>query len=106
VNQLDNRASNFYIALYWADFMAQADPAYKVRVVPLSVFTAYFALFCALYRTLLLVCSVACMRVSVVQQLQCTKCELYEQVRIIRTSCNQLTTDCLLSACALCFCAC
>jgi monomeric isocitrate dehydrogenase len=36
VNQLDNRASNFYIALYWADFMAQADPAYKVRVTPHS----------------------------------------------------------------------
>jgi isocitrate dehydrogenase len=29
VNQLDNRASNFYIALYWADFMAQQDPAFK-----------------------------------------------------------------------------
>jgi hypothetical protein len=41
VNQLDNRASNFYIALYWADFMAQADPAYKVRVTPLSVFTVF-----------------------------------------------------------------
>jgi len=32
VNQLDNRASNFYIALYWADFMAQKDPAF----VPLA----------------------------------------------------------------------
>jgi monomeric isocitrate dehydrogenase len=52
VNQLDNRASNFYIALYWADFMAQADPAYKVRVVPLSVFTVFVRCFCALYRTL------------------------------------------------------
>jgi len=28
VNQLDNRASNFYIALYWAEFMAKEDPAY------------------------------------------------------------------------------
>jgi isocitrate dehydrogenase len=28
VNQLDNRASNYYIALYWAEFMAQADPAF------------------------------------------------------------------------------
>jgi isocitrate dehydrogenase len=28
VNQLDNRASNFYIALYWAEFMAEEDPAY------------------------------------------------------------------------------
>jgi isocitrate dehydrogenase len=27
VNQLDNRASNFYIALYWAEFMALHDPA-------------------------------------------------------------------------------
>lgn len=26
VNQLDNRASNFYIALYWAEFMALQDP--------------------------------------------------------------------------------
>lgn len=26
VNQLDNRASNFYIALYWAEFMAEQDP--------------------------------------------------------------------------------
>jgi len=30
VNQLDNRASNFYIALYWAEFMAAEDPAFKV----------------------------------------------------------------------------
>uniref|UniRef100_A0A7S3HB09 Isocitrate dehydrogenase (NADP(+)) n=1 Tax=Spumella elongata TaxID=89044 RepID=A0A7S3HB09_9STRA len=29
VNQLDNRASNFYIALYWAEFMAAEDPAFK-----------------------------------------------------------------------------
>jgi isocitrate dehydrogenase len=29
VNQLDNRASNFYIALYWAEFMAAVDPEYK-----------------------------------------------------------------------------
>jgi isocitrate dehydrogenase len=28
VNQLDNRASNFYIALYWADFLAQKDPTF------------------------------------------------------------------------------
>lgn len=28
VHQLDNRASNFYIALYWAEFMAKKDPAY------------------------------------------------------------------------------
>jgi isocitrate dehydrogenase len=29
VNELDNRASNFYIGLYWAEFMAQSDPEYK-----------------------------------------------------------------------------
>ena len=28
VNQLDNRASNFYIALYWAEFMAAEDPEF------------------------------------------------------------------------------
>lgn len=28
VNEPDNRASNFYLGLYWADFMAQEDPAY------------------------------------------------------------------------------
>jgi isocitrate dehydrogenase len=27
VNQIDNRATNFYIALYWADFLSQEDPA-------------------------------------------------------------------------------
>jgi isocitrate dehydrogenase len=29
VNQLDNRASNFYIALYWAEFMALQDPSFQ-----------------------------------------------------------------------------
>ena len=29
VNQLDNRASTFYIALYWAEFMAMKDPDYQ-----------------------------------------------------------------------------
>eukprot|EP00536_Pseudo-nitzschia_multiseries_P012621 jgi/Psemu1/209227/e_gw1.492.34.1 len=29
VNQIDNRATNFYVALYWADFLAQEDSAYK-----------------------------------------------------------------------------
>jgi hypothetical protein len=52
VNQLDNRASNFYIALYWADFMAQADPAYKVRVTSLSALTVFVRCFCALYGAL------------------------------------------------------
>lgn len=28
VNQIDNRATNFYIALYWADFLQQQDPTY------------------------------------------------------------------------------
>lgn len=26
VNQIDNRATNFYIALYWSDFLSQDDP--------------------------------------------------------------------------------
>lgn len=26
VNQIDNRATNFYVALYWADFLQQKDP--------------------------------------------------------------------------------
>jgi len=29
VNELDNRASNFYVGLYWAEFMAQEDSAYE-----------------------------------------------------------------------------
>jgi isocitrate dehydrogenase len=29
VNELDNRASNFYIGLYWAEFMAQKDPSFQ-----------------------------------------------------------------------------
>ena len=29
VNELDNRASNFYVGLYWAEFMAQEDSAYN-----------------------------------------------------------------------------
>lgn len=29
VNELDNRASNFYIGLYWAEFMAEVDADYK-----------------------------------------------------------------------------
>ena len=28
VNQIDNRATNFYVCLYWADFLHQHDPAY------------------------------------------------------------------------------
>jgi monomeric isocitrate dehydrogenase len=29
VNELDNRASNFYISLYWAELMAMKDPTYQ-----------------------------------------------------------------------------
>ncbi len=29
VNELDNRASNFYIGLYWAEFMAMKDPTFQ-----------------------------------------------------------------------------
>jgi isocitrate dehydrogenase len=29
VNELDNRASNFYIGLYWSEFMAEIDPDFK-----------------------------------------------------------------------------
>jgi len=29
VNELDNRATNFYIALYWSEYMAESDDAYK-----------------------------------------------------------------------------
>mmetsp|Transcript_516 Transcript_516/g.1050 ORF Transcript_516/g.1050 Transcript_516/m.1050 type:complete len:409 (-) Transcript_516:117-1343(-) len=29
VNQLDNRASNFYVALYWAECMAKLDPSFQ-----------------------------------------------------------------------------
>jgi len=29
VGELDNRASNFYICLYWADFISRRDPSFK-----------------------------------------------------------------------------
>lgn len=29
VNQIDNRATNYYVALYWADFLQQEDVKYK-----------------------------------------------------------------------------
>lgn len=29
VNEIDNRATNYYIALYWAEYLAEEDPAYK-----------------------------------------------------------------------------
>jgi isocitrate dehydrogenase len=28
VNQIDNRATNYYVALYWADFLKEEDPAF------------------------------------------------------------------------------
>uniref|UniRef100_A0A7S1U1E5 Isocitrate dehydrogenase (NADP(+)) n=1 Tax=Phaeomonas parva TaxID=124430 RepID=A0A7S1U1E5_9STRA len=36
VNELDNRASNYYLALYWAEFMAEKDPAYAALAQELS----------------------------------------------------------------------
>jgi isocitrate dehydrogenase len=35
VNELDNRASNFYVGLYWAEFMAEMDPSYKALATEL-----------------------------------------------------------------------
>ena len=29
VKEIDNRATNFYVALYWAEYLAEVDPAYK-----------------------------------------------------------------------------
>merc|ERR1712087_589172 len=29
VNEIDNRATNFYVALYWAEFLAETDSAFK-----------------------------------------------------------------------------
>jgi isocitrate dehydrogenase len=29
VMKIDNRATNFYVALYWADFLSQEDPSFK-----------------------------------------------------------------------------
>lgn len=36
VNQIDNRATNYYVALYWADFLQQEDPNYKTVFESLS----------------------------------------------------------------------
>lgn len=36
VNQIDNRATNFYVALYWADYLAQEDPTYQPMFDALS----------------------------------------------------------------------
>merc|ERR1711935_1285585 len=36
VNQIDNRATNFYVALYWADFLSQEDSSYKPMFDALS----------------------------------------------------------------------
>ena len=29
VNEIDNRATNFYVALYWAEYLAETDPAFR-----------------------------------------------------------------------------
>ena len=29
MNEIDNRATNYYIALYWSEYLAEKDPAYK-----------------------------------------------------------------------------
>jgi len=36
VNEIDNRASNFYICLYWAELMATVDPDFKDIAVKLK----------------------------------------------------------------------
>lgn len=36
VNELDNRASNFYIALYWAEFMAKEDSEFQALATELK----------------------------------------------------------------------
>eukprot|EP00596_Hydrurales_sp_CCMP1899_P005094 CAMPEP_0119048400 /NCGR_PEP_ID=MMETSP1177-20130426/58666_1 /TAXON_ID=2985 /ORGANISM="Ochromonas sp, Strain CCMP1899" /LENGTH=754 /DNA_ID=CAMNT_0007024213 /DNA_START=117 /DNA_END=2381 /DNA_ORIENTATION=+ len=36
VNQLDNRASNFYVSLYWAEFMAAVDPDFQTLATSLK----------------------------------------------------------------------
>jgi isocitrate dehydrogenase len=29
LNEIDNRATNYYVALYWAEYLAEEDPAFK-----------------------------------------------------------------------------
>lgn len=36
VNEIDNRATNFYVSLYWAEFLAEKDPAYTPLFEELS----------------------------------------------------------------------
>lgn len=36
VNELDNRASNFYVALYWAELMAEMDPEFQTLATRLK----------------------------------------------------------------------
>ena len=36
VNEIDNRATNYYVALYWAEYLAEVDPAYKPLFEELS----------------------------------------------------------------------
>ena len=36
MKQIDNRASSFYIAMYWAQAMAKHDPAFKTMAAQLT----------------------------------------------------------------------
>jgi len=36
VNQIDNRATNYYVTLYWADYLSKEDPAYQPLFEALS----------------------------------------------------------------------
>ena len=36
VNEIDNRGTNFYVALYWAEAMAKKDPAYSELAASLA----------------------------------------------------------------------
>ena len=36
VNEIDNRATNFYVALYWAEYLAAEDPSFKPLFEQLS----------------------------------------------------------------------
>ena len=36
VNEIDNRATNYYVALYWAEYLAEEDPTFKPLYEELS----------------------------------------------------------------------
>ena len=36
VKEIDNRATNYYVALYWAEYLAEQDPSYKPLFEQLS----------------------------------------------------------------------